>query len=217
MIGDSAVQGANKDYNLLRAFIRNCRRSMRRPKVADTSGTPEMTGGALLMKSLVFKRLLEREILAPDEKFVGLLLPPTIGGVLANVALPMAHRVAVNLNYTASSDILNSCIAQCGIRQVLTSRRVMQKVKLDLNAKIVYLEDFRDKVTLADKLTAVTQAYATPAALLERWLGIDRIKPDDLLTVLFTSGSTGEPKGVMLSHANVGSNVDSINQVVHLT
>ena len=65
-------------------------------------------------------------------------------------------------------------------------------------------------------MAAATAAYVCPARLLERSLGLHRIKHDDLLTVVFTSGSEGAPKGVMLSHANVASNVDVVAPVIHL-
>jgi acyl-[acyl-carrier-protein]-phospholipid O-acyltransferase/long-chain-fatty-acid--[acyl-carrier-protein] ligase len=202
--------------NLTLAFIRNCRRSMWRSKAADSRGM-ECTGGQLLMRSLVLRRLLLREVLAPDEKFVGVLLPPSVPGVLANTALPMCGRIAVNLNYSASAAVVNSCIRQCGIRHVITSKQVLDRIKIDIDAELVFLEDFKDKVRLSDKLLGVLGAYVTPVALLARQLGIHHVRPDDVLTVLFTSGSTGEPKGVMLTHKNVGSNVQAINEVVHVT
>ena len=185
---------------LPREFIRMCRRRMRAPKIADTTGV-ELTGGSLLMRTLIFRRLLLREVLTPDEPFVGLLIPPSVGGVLANIAVPLCGRVPVNLNYTVSSDVMNYCIRQCKIEHVLTSLRVMERLDLELDAKIVYLEDFREKVTTSDKLAAAFMAYICPRGMFERLLGIDKIKDDDLLTVIFTSGSTGEPKGVMLSTA----------------
>ncbi len=204
------------DQNLLLAFIRNCRRSMFRPKVADSSGM-ESSGGQLLTRALVLRRLLLRELLLPDEKYVGLLLPPSVPAVLLNIAVPLCGRIPVNLNYTVSSEVMTSCIRQCGIRHVVTSHRVMQRVKLDIDAEVIYLEDLVKKVTKLDKLLGAMQAYTMPVPLLSRQLGVDRIKPDDVLTVLFTSGSTGEPKGVMLTHRNVGSNVQGINEVVHIT
>ena len=98
---------------------------------------------------------------------------------------------------------------------MLTSRRVIEKFKLELKAEVVYLEDFRDKVTLADKVAAFVQSKL-PIGMLERRLGIADVSPDDLLTVMFTSGSTGEPKGVMLSHDNVASQIEAIQEAVHL-
>lgn len=203
------------ELNLPRMFLRMCRRTMSRQKIVD-SGGQELTGGQLLLRTLILKRLLARHVLAPDEKFVGVLLPPSAGAVLVNAALPLLGRVSVNLNYTASRATISSCIRQSGIRHVLTSRLFMAKMKLELDADLVYLEDFKDKVTALDKIVAAIEAYAVPVWLLERLFGLTKIDPDELLTIIFTSGSTGEPKGVMLTHYNIGTNVGAVEQMFQL-
>jgi acyl-[acyl-carrier-protein]-phospholipid O-acyltransferase/long-chain-fatty-acid--[acyl-carrier-protein] ligase len=204
-----------REMNLPRMFLRNCRRNRGRSKVADSAGQ-DLTGGQLLLRTLIVKRLLERNVLAADEKCVGVLLPPSAGGVLVNAALPLAGRIPVNLNYTASNETLNHCIEAAGIRHVVTSRLFMTKMQLEVAASVIYLEDFKDQVTGLDKAVAALQAYVVPAAMLDRLFGLTKIKADDLLTIVFTSGSTGEPKGVMLSHHNVRSNVDAIEQMYQL-
>jgi acyl-[acyl-carrier-protein]-phospholipid O-acyltransferase/long-chain-fatty-acid--[acyl-carrier-protein] ligase len=215
-LGAMAVQQRNDKAAMLPgAFLRTCKKRKRRAKVTDSMGG-SVTGGMLLLRSLVLRRLLRRHVLKSDEQYVGLLLPPSTGGIIANAALMLDRRIAVNLNYTVSSQVMNECIAQAGIKHVLTSRKFMENFKFELNAELIYLDDFKDKVTTTDKIVAGTQAFAVPAWLLERLLGLKKIKADDVMTIIFTSGSTGTPKGVMLTYGNVGHNVDCIEQVIHL-
>ncbi len=211
-----AHQQVQKMMILPRKFLRNCRRKLFHPKVADSTGM-ELSGGSLLARTLILRRLLRREVLADDESHVGLLLPPTVACVVANAALSVDRRITVNLNYTAPAEVVNACIRQAGIRHVLTSRKVLERFPLEIDAEWVFLEDFKEKVTTGDKLAAAVTTYLLPSALLERCLGLTRVDPDDVLTVIFTSGSTGDPKGVMLTHRNVGSNVEAVNQIIHLT
>jgi acyl-[acyl-carrier-protein]-phospholipid O-acyltransferase/long-chain-fatty-acid--[acyl-carrier-protein] ligase len=197
-------------------FLRRCKQGRSKSKLADSTGA-DMTGGELLTRTLVARRLLRRHVLADDEQRVAVLLPPSAGGLIANMALALDRRVSVNLNYTATDDILNTCIELAGVKHVLTSRRFLSKMPFQLNAELVYLEDFREQATSMDKAIAALQAYAMPSGLLARHLGLHKVGGDDLLTIIFTSGSTGVPKGVMLSHANVQHNVDAVGQVVKLT
>ena len=196
-------------------FLRMCRRNWRRPKIADSTGVG-LTGGELLVRTLVLRRVFRR-ILGADEQYVGVLLPPSAGGVAANAALGLDRRISVNLNYTVTSEVMNDCIKQCGIRHVLTSRRVLERLDFQLEADLVYLEDFKDRITWTDKLYSFAAARLLPISLLERRLGLTAAKPDDLLTIIFTSGSTGWPKGVMLTHENVGSNVAAVDEIIRLT
>src|SRR3972149_4070802 len=120
--------------SLPRKFLRMCRAQMRKMKAADSSGA-ELTGAGLLMRTLALRRLLRRDVLGADEQFVGVLLPPSVGSLVVNAALSIDRRVAVNLNYTVSSDVMNFCIKQCAIRQVLTSRRMLDKFNFKINAE----------------------------------------------------------------------------------
>ena len=200
---------------LTRAFIRSCKQNKSKSKAADTGGL-DFNGGELLLRSLILRQLLKRHYLKPDEQYVGLMLPPSVPGFMANMALALDRRVAVNLNYTVSSEVNNQCIEMAGIKHVITSRRFMSKMSFKLDAELIYLEDLKDKPTLWDKVNAAVQTYALPAALLEMQLGLGSVKTDDVATIIFTSGSTGTPKGVMLTYANIASNVEAIEQVVHL-
>ncbi len=211
---------SDKITNLPSAFIRRCKERKHGSKVADSTGV-DLGGGSLLTRCLVLRRLLRRHVLQDGEEYVGLLLPPSLGGLAANMALSLDRRIAVNLNYTVTSEVLNACNELCGIQHVLTSRKFMEKMNFDIDAELVYLEDFRDDpakgATLGDKLASYWEANFKSATSLERKLGLDEIETDDIVTIIFTSGSTGTPKGVMLSHGNITHNIEAIEQVMHLS
>ncbi|MEK6238043.1 MAG: AMP-binding protein, partial [Planctomycetales bacterium] len=95
-------------------------------------------------------------------------------------------------------------------------KKVADKLNMNLDAEMVYLEDLLPKATMGDKAFAALLTYAMPSAMTERMLGLHKIQPDDPLTIIFTSGSTGEPKGVVLTYANIGSNIAAMDQMVDL-
>lgn len=193
-------------------LIKQCKRRRFRPKAFDSSGGSEK-GGTFLTRALVLRRLLRRHGLAADEKNVGVLIPPSVGGAIVNVTLALDKRVAINLNYSLSQDLINFCIRQAGIRHVLTSRKVMEKFDFELDAEVIYLDDLRDKVRSTDKALSAAAAYGLPGGFHARCLGLRRVRPDDLMTIVFTSGSTGVPKGVMLTQRNIASNMQAIDRI----
>jgi len=201
--------------SLPQRFLRMCRRNLRRSKVADSAGA-DLTGASLLTRTLVLRRLLVRHVLAKDEQYVGVLLPPSAAAVVSNAALALDRRISVNLNYTASAKAIDDANARCGIRHVLTSRRMVERLSFRVDADLVYLEDLQGKVSWKDKVIAGAMTWLTPVALLEWWFALTRVQPDDVLTVIFTSGTTGDPKGVMLTHRNVGANIDALDEILGL-
>ncbi len=185
-------------------------------KIADSSGV-KLTGPQILMRTLALRRYLLREVFEPDETNIGVFLPPSVAAVAANFAIAFSNRVSVNLNYTVTSGALKRCCETAGLKHVLTSRKFMEKVELDVGAPLVYLEDIKDKISWSDKLMALANVKLRSAAGLHRALGGDKKKLSDPVTIIFTSGSTGVPKGVVLSHGNIASNVDGIDTSIRLT
>ncbi len=198
-----------------RLFLRNCRRNRKRVQVSDSLGE-KLTGGQLLLRTLILRRLLTKHVLEDDERYVGVLIPPSAGSTIVNAAIPLTGRIAVNLNYTLARAELDHCIRECGIKKVLTTRKVLEKLNLEFDAEPYFLDDLKGKLTLGDKLAGAMGAFATPISWLERKFGLRDSKPDDVLTVIFTSGTTNMPKGVMLTNRNVGSQVTAVNEVIQL-
>lgn len=200
--------------SLATAFVRTARARSKATAMTDSTRTI-LSYGDLLLRALALGRVLNREV--GSSQHVGLMIPPMVPSAVANVALTLRGLVPVNLNYTASQEVVDSSIDQCGISHVLTSRRVIDKFKLTPKGNLIYLEDLPKKVSTADKVFAGLVARAVPTVLMGAFLpGLRGKKLDEMATVIFTSGSTGDPKGVVLTHRNVLSNVHQIREFVRL-
>ncbi|WP_298869445.1 AMP-binding protein, partial [uncultured Gimesia sp.] len=220
VVQDLGVESANfrKTYQMIppRLFLRKCKSWRFKQKVADSTGV-ELSGGKLLTGALLIRRLLNKHILKQDEKMIGVLLPPSVGGSVVNASLAIDGRVPVNLNYTLADSDINYCINEAGIKTVLTSQKFLEKKPIDMDANVVLLDELKLKASVWDKLICLFLAYLIPAWIIERLIGLRHIDSDELSTIIFTSGSTGRPKGVMLTHHNIVSNINSADDLLHLS
>ncbi len=195
---------------LHRSFVHTARRHPFRFAMADFR-VPRMRFGSALTGTVFLSRRLRA--VWESQEMVGVLLPPSVAGALVNFAALLMGKVPVNLNYTTSNEAIASCATQCSLQTVVTSKAFLEKVSLTVPGKCVLLEDLIEQPRLAEKLAALSMASMLPVRLLERALGCEkRITLDDLATVIFSSGSTGDPKGVMLTHYNIASNIQQLGQ-----
>lgn len=201
---------------LHREFIRSMRRYPFRLAMADQN-RPRVSALQALIGSIVLARTLRPYWDGQDR--VGVLLPPTVAGALVNVAVPLCGKTIVNLNYTVGKSGLEAAVRLAGLRTVVTSRTFIEKAKLELpdGPSVIWLEDVGKTIGTREKITAALLALFAPCRTIERTCGqTTPLTPDSLATIIFSSGSTGEPKGVMLSHFSVDTNTQGATQVLHL-
>jgi len=199
---------------LPRSFLQTVRRHPFRFAMADRR-TPRVRYFDALVKTIFFARRLRS--LWRGQEMVGILLPPSIPGALVNLAALLVGKVPVNLNYTASNESLTACAQQCNLQTVVTSRPFLERVHVRPPAEAIFLEDLAANPRVAERACALLASCLLPARGIEAFVGAERrARLDDVATIIFSSGSTGDPKGVILTHYNIASNVEQLNQVVML-
>src|SRR5262245_37160473 len=172
---------------LQRAFVRSARHHPFRFAMADAQ-SPRASFSAALMKAIFLARRLKP--VWAGQQMVGLLLPPSLPGALVNFAALLMGKVPVNLNYTVSEQTLASCIQQCQIKTVVTSKAFLEKVKIKVPCPMVFLEERAANPGPGEKLAAFAMAWMLPVGGLERALGrAKKVELDDPATIIFSSGS----------------------------
>ncbi len=198
------------------AFIKEVKKHPFKFCIADTTGV-KLNFIQTLTAALTFSKKLFKDN-KKEKEMVGILLPTSAGNALANLAIMMAGKIPVNLNFTSSKEIIQKCIDKCDMKTIISSCAFTEKINMHhFDHMTVFLEDLKAGVKMTDSLPIYLAVLLLPARLLVKiFVKGDKKNINDTAAIIFSSGTTGDPKGIMLTHQNVVSNIEAAYLVIRI-
>ncbi len=211
-------QHINELPSLPQAWIKTVKRVGSEMSIADTLGEP-LSATQSLVAAIAFSKRIKT---ISQENNIGLLLPTSAGGVLANMATLLLGKTVANLNYSSSPEAIASAVEQAEIKTVYTSKKFLEKLQrkgINLEpalsaSNVIFMEQVKADVGKLEMLRLWLTVRCLPTRCLQ-WLYCKSKDADQTAAILFSSGSEGAPKGVMLSHRNIMANLKQISDVLN--
>ncbi len=205
--------------SLAKAWVRRAKQQGNANCLTDIQTNVTISRRKALTISLLFARRLSKQ---KGEQYVGLLLPTSSTALLLNMATFISGKTVINLNFTASIDSLRSVVKRSDIKTIYTARQFIQKLAkkgivlddLFICATPIYLEDIKDSITLYERCLCLFASCCLPTKLLLSLF--DKPACDVPAIIVFSSGSEGEPKGIMLSQQNIMANIKQVSHVLDI-
>ncbi|MBN1542139.1 AMP-binding protein [candidate division KSB1 bacterium] len=192
-------------------FIRTAKQQGEKIAIADKTTNKRVSYSKALIASLILSKKLKKY----REGYIGVMIPTSAGAMLTTLGVIMAGKVPVMINYsTGAADNAEYAQNMCGFKTIITSRGLLEKIRCRLVPGMIFIEDIMEQISTPEKLAAALRSKM-PADMIIRSLPTSEI--DDNVVILFTSGSEKDPKGVQLTHRNIGSNVQDIVPFFKLT
>ncbi len=197
------------DLNLAYLAVRGLSRNSSREQVFDYSLNKRMDRATLLGAAAALKDYIVENF--KDEERIGIALPSCIPGILVNLAVQMAGKVSVNLNFTLGAKAAESCIRRAKIKTVIGSNKVKDKVSQHCpdypwGERFLDIADVLKSIGKKKIVPKVIAAKVLPWKLLATFYGVQKYGGDREASIIFTSGSEGEPKAAVLTHRNIVGN-----------
>jgi acyl-[acyl-carrier-protein]-phospholipid O-acyltransferase/long-chain-fatty-acid--[acyl-carrier-protein] ligase len=190
----------------------------RRPfatQVIDGLDHSELSSAKLLGAAIALSRHLQQKF--PDEKRIGIVLPASKGSVIANLAVALANKVPVGLNFTSGRAAVEAACKRADLGVMITAGAFIQRLAdFPWTEQVLKLDEIMPPLKRSILWWWVFSIVA-PTRLLLRVLRIPKQGGHAEAVLLFTSGSAGEPKGVILSHRNMLGNVAQFNVLLDAT
>jgi len=200
------------------AWIDSVKDMGNRMSIADTLSDP-ISANQALTAAIAFSKRIRK--FSPEQN-IGLLLPTSTAGVLANMATLLCGKTVINLNFTASQESLSAALKEADIKTIYTSKRFLKKLTkkgVDLSlllaqVRVIYMEELKSGISKSEMLRTWLTVRLLPASWLKR-LYCEATEAEQSAAILFSSGSEGTPKGVMLSHRNIMANLKQVSDVLN--
>ena len=192
------------DRHLGHACVRGLKRHRFATAIIDGMDHSKISRATLLGAAAAFSRYLRREL--PDPR-IAIVLPPGKGAVIANLAVTLAGKIPVNLNFTSGRAAIESASARARLRVAISANEFAKRLKdFPWPTRVLHLDEILPPMKRQILLWWMMSIFV-PSPIFVRLLQLPRKGDHGEATLLFTSGSSGEPKGVVLTHRNIVSNV----------